>query len=766
MGDGTEEEKAVPSCSSGNSSSHSIFLSKYFSGKSDLTQMHWKKIISGMNQSKSSPQANCSSISSILDDESDQTAPGSSSSTNTDLLSLKNYQDDDDYRSVNRLLNRDKNTGLGGAAPANCLAGKGFQNKEQPINGTVHCARNNRFALAHCLPMESVGKSFNSNSLKSESGPAAVKSTVSDSCTQKDGLSSPCLPQPCPDIARYPPFSSPLHANGSEVQKNRSKVPDSSVTEDALTGMVDRLVETPHSTKGLDKTSLVDSTLCQVCEDIAAGFYCGAFVCEACKKFFIRASKQEKQKFVCLRESMCKITKESRVQCQYCRYQKCLQLNMYYPGEGKRSVKSIHVSGIPCRVCGSPSSGFHFGALTCEGCKGFFRRMVKEREPGMYKCSTGGNCEISMHTRNMCKACRYQKCISNGMSVEGSRIGRQPNAVKHAISLEVKKQHLDQPEQKKFPSTPAQESRRMGKEETLDGASAETVDSRSFLSPSVHASLVGMPAGPVDVKDEPDEAVNLSDVVLTEVSPATIVKQEPIREEVVDTLTSSFETAGKELSYMCAVSRAKTATLNRSEFVSYPAMWKKQMKHFDFHAQCCIRFSKKVPGFKELPLDDKVALVQNSTYPIVVLNHARHYELDTGFYNFFNFSKPEEEVILKMCPGYTTLQSHFRHMGVMAQTMQMTDMEFTLLSSILLCDTDCPGLQSPNLVDQLQNRIMNYFQNYEIKMQTSGLVRFGELLLRISELKLASLHHIQTISSLLAQHQDLELPQLFKEMFF
>lgn len=27
------------------------------------------------------------------------------------------------------------------------------------------------------------------------------------------------------------------------------------------------------------------------------------------------------------------------------------------------------ISKIPCRVCGGSSSGFHFGALTCEGCK-------------------------------------------------------------------------------------------------------------------------------------------------------------------------------------------------------------------------------------------------------------------------------------------------------------------------------------------------------------------------------------------------------------
>ncbi len=29
----------------------------------------------------------------------------------------------------------------------------------------------------------------------------------------------------------------------------------------------------------------------------------------------------------------------------------------------------LDISNIPCRVCGGRSSGFHFGALTCEGCK-------------------------------------------------------------------------------------------------------------------------------------------------------------------------------------------------------------------------------------------------------------------------------------------------------------------------------------------------------------------------------------------------------------
>ena len=37
-------------------------------------------------------------------------------------------------------------------------------------------------------------------------------------------------------------------------------------------------------------------------------------------------------------------------------------------GPGGQSM-STDISSIPCKVCGAKSSGYHFGAITCEGCK-------------------------------------------------------------------------------------------------------------------------------------------------------------------------------------------------------------------------------------------------------------------------------------------------------------------------------------------------------------------------------------------------------------
>ncbi|XP_078593130.1 nuclear receptor subfamily 1 group D member 1-like isoform X2 [Branchiostoma floridae x Branchiostoma japonicum] len=179
---------------------------------------------------------------------------------------------------------------------------------------------------------------------------------------------------------------------------------------------------------------------CQVCGDVSVGFHCGACVCEACKKFFIRSTKDggDRTKFKCSKQQKCDITKQTRSQCQYCRLQKCLAVGMARKGDRASSSSQPPVTRSPCKVCGAESSGFHFGVDTCEGCKGFFRRSQLKTKNGTYeyesyRCSKSKDCAINVVTRNLCRYCRYAKCLAVGMSKEGIRMGRQPNYLKHGV---------------------------------------------------------------------------------------------------------------------------------------------------------------------------------------------------------------------------------------------------------------------------------------------------------------------------------------------
>ncbi|XP_059154799.1 uncharacterized protein LOC131940188 [Physella acuta] len=890
--------------------------------------------------------------------------------------------------------------------------------------------------------------------------------------------------------------SSPRGFDGQCTSPGSSALPDSSTgsceqllrTGNQRSGSISSLEDCFHSTTS---TSSGETIHCQVCGDLAAGFYCGAYICEACKKFFIRASKLDKPRYVCLRQKDCVITKESRVHCQYCRYQKCLQLNMFYPKDGQKSANKVGVQEIPCRVCSAPSSGFHFGALTCEGCKGFFRRMVKEREAYTYKCSKNSGCEVNAMTRNMCKACRYNKCLQIGMSVEGSRIGRQPNAVKHAISLEAKKQvalktepgtgphkhEMDtSPSNFNFDSVVLDPCMAADMEDSLQSVDHQTThgtdktspmaeyshkrtearrdadDSSNIHSPPSiihsHQEMFRMPSQAVqdhsrhsrepyphnsppfhpctqlDIYSQPqDEGIDLSmsrspltssnyssahlpatthqnplplptyqpppspcysspvhtpqglhtshqqlhtshqqlhtsqhrpsnrnsSVDRDEAprhyytsredysqpyptyqhtypglagkegyperssspspqpansynsvcsynkphageyhqqhhsspylrpesepphysqhyhsdmpypnplldytkdrqqhyrqhmlspdrspesyqphnlsirqpqhypqynrelmesksqpkptarrgadsahmkpnapvpqlnSPLNYHKPKPATPQPVhkksavqeyngkfltfQALHDELKSAATNLFHICVTDRAKSDIYDPKKFENVDACWERMMEHFNFHAKCIVRFAKRVPGFKAIKLDDQVQMLKMATYCIVILIHSREYEPDTGFYNYFNFSRLEIPPVKELFPEFEILFSHFKHTGVMAKRLCLTDTEYAYLSCMLLLDEEYPGLEDPKKIKELKEKYTDAFHEYEIENFPNGSLRFGEMLLRLSEFSQFSMQHNIAVGLVITKNSQLHIPQLYAEMY-
>lgn len=77
------------------------------------------------------------------------------------------------------------------------------------------------------------------------------------------------------------------------------------------------------------------------------------------------------------------------------------------------SAAAVNMSVELCLVCSDRASGRHYGAISCEGCKGFFKRSIRKQLA--YQCRGTMNCEITKHHRNRCQYCRLQKCLACGM---------------------------------------------------------------------------------------------------------------------------------------------------------------------------------------------------------------------------------------------------------------------------------------------------------------------------------------------------------------
>ncbi|CAF0763034.1 unnamed protein product [Adineta ricciae] len=138
-----------------------------------------------------------------------------------------------------------------------------------------------------------------------------------------------------------------------------------------------------------------------------------------------------------------------------------------------------------CRVCSDSATGIHYGIATCEGCKGFFKRSILRKEK--YRCYFDNSCVINVANRNRCKACRFRRCLSEGMSVDGVKMGRIPKIVKEKALREQQERQLQQETQQNVANQRAEEVHvRESSCSSLSDRSIENYDPNIMDSDVIH----------------------------------------------------------------------------------------------------------------------------------------------------------------------------------------------------------------------------------------------------------------------------------------
>lgn len=114
----------------------------------------------------------------------------------------------------------------------------------------------------------------------------------------------------------------------------------------------------------------------------------------------------------------------------------------------------------PCKVCGLEASGFHYGVNTCDACKAFFQRSLRRQETYDCSCVNRKTTDTSKsdYKKTDCRHCRYEKCLSAGMSVRGIKIGRYTSRKKADDILERRRlEQRDQNSEEQYDSDPIQQ---------------------------------------------------------------------------------------------------------------------------------------------------------------------------------------------------------------------------------------------------------------------------------------------------------------------
>ncbi|XDB59432.1 PREDICTED: mineralocorticoid receptor isoform X1 [Capra hircus] len=314
-----------------------------------------------------------------------------------------------------------------------------------------------------------------------------------------------------------------------------------------------------------------------------------------------------------------------------------------------------------CLVCGDEASGCHYGVVTCGSCKVFFKRAVEGKCSWQhnYLCAGRNDCIIDKIRRKNCPACRLQKCLQAGMNL-GARKSKKLGKLKGI--------HEEQAQQPPPPPPPPQSP----EEGTTYIAPAQ--------EPSVNSALVPQ---------------------LSTISRALT----PSPSMILETIEPEIVYAGYDGSKPDTAENL-LSTLNR--------LAGKQMIQV-------VKWAKVLPGFKNLPLEDQITLIQYSWMCLssFALSWRSYKHTNSQYLYFapdlvFNEEKMHQSAMYELCQGMHQISLQFVR-------LQLTFEEYTVMKVLLLLSTiPKDGLKSQAAFEEMRTNYIKELRKMVTKCPSNS----------------------------------------------
>eukprot|EP00064_Thunnus_orientalis_P005619 superscaffoldBa00000560_g5633 len=418
------------------------------------------------------------------------------------------------------------------------------------------------------------------------------------------------------------------------------------------------------------------------------------------------------------------------------------------PDEFDRNIPRI------CGVCGDKATGFHFNAMTCEGCKGFFRRSMKRK--ASFTCPFNGSCTITKDNRRHCQACRLKRCVDIGMMKEFILTDEEVQRKKDLIQRRKDEEAQREAER---------EARRPRLSEEQSQVIATLVEAHHKTYDDSYSDFCRFrpPVREGPVTRSASRAASLHS----------------LSDASSDSFSHSPESVDTKMNFnnllMMYQEQGSSPDSSEEEGSSF-SMLPHLADLVSYSIQKVIGFAKMIPG--ELTAEDQIALLKSSAIEVIMLRSNQSFNLEDMSwscgapdfkYQISDVTKAGHtlellEPLVKFQVGLKKLNLHEEeHVLLMAICLLSPD---TNQPVSLSAPADRPGVQDHARIEALQDRLSETLQAYIQLHHPGGRLLYAKMIQKLADLRSLNEEHSKQYRSLSFQPEhSMQLTPLVLEVF-
>ncbi|XP_072181666.1 orphan steroid hormone receptor 2 isoform X1 [Diadema setosum] len=452
-----------------------------------------------------------------------------------------------------------------------------------------------------------------------------------------------------------------------------------------------------------------------------------------------------------------------------------------------------------CVVCGDKASGRHYGAISCEGCKGFFKRSIRKHLG--YTCRGNKDCQIIKHNRNRCQYCRLQKCLELGMKSDSAvQCERSPLKAREKTTsncaASTDKIYIRKDIRSPLAATPtfmtssvlaggdvkSPQGNRTGLfdqgillnlQSTQASSPAATTDTTTDLSTlaSVVTSLANMnkktEEGPSQSQQiySPSQTLQIISNGEQEVQGSESMNVSKAFDALTKALNTSGDSDAGDLSIDQSTNggsgssgdsdlvKLETPMLSDSH-MQFKLTTPTPMPQFlNVHYICesasrllflSMHWARSLPAFQALSAETHTTMVQKCWSELFTLGLAQCAQamalstILTAIVNHLQTSLQQDKLSADRVKAVMEHIWKLQEFVTTTAKLGVDQTEFAYLKTIVLFSPDHPGLSNVRQIERFQELAVSELRDYEARNYSTKLNRFSKLLLRLPTLRLLS----------------------------